>query len=204
MNRLTIQFYIYKNVHWPMFKQLYHYIKKQDNVKEIVFCIPNIESITNNINYTDLDNIYQLSEKIVQNPIEANADITFIADTVAGKVRDCGYIVNIGHGTISKGYYFTESIWTERENWVDLLCVPGGYAKKQFDKILKTKVIATGMPKLDPVFSNEYTKEKLCDSLNFDIDKKIVLYAPTFNKDLSSVFDFENRFHEFNNKDYYV
>lgn len=203
-NSITIQFYIYKNVHWPMFEELYYYLKTRPEVKEIVLCLPNIINITQNQNDVTLDKILALPDKKVQNPRTMKADITFIADTIAGKVKDCGYIVNLGHGTISKGYYFTESIWTERENWVDMLCVPGNYAKTQFDKILKTRVVATGMPKLDPVFSGRYNKKKLCAQYQLDESKKIVLYAPTFNKDLSSVFDFVDQFKQFDGKDYYV
>ena len=81
--------------------------------------------------------------------------------------------ISVKNSTISKGYYFTDSVWTERENWVDLLCVPGQYALEQFKGLLNIKVSATGMPKLDPVFSKKYNRKHLCDLLNLNPDKKI-------------------------------
>ncbi len=202
--KLRVQFYVYKNVHWPMFEQLYYYLRDREEIEEITICIPNLLNLTQDTYFNDFKKIVDLGTRIEQNPRNARADVTFIADTIAGKVKDCGLIINVGHGTISKGYYFTESIWTERENWVDLLCVPGDYAKQQFEKILRTKVVATGMPKLDPVFSGKYNKDYLCQILHLDEKKKIVLYAPTFNIDLSSAFNFVDRFSELASEDYYV
>jgi glycosyltransferase involved in cell wall biosynthesis len=201
----TVQFYVYKNVHWPMFESLFEYLRGRDDVREIVICLPNLPNLTSSgTNHHLVEKILTLGARIVTDPRKANADVTFIADTIAGKVHGCGRIVNVGHGTISKGYYFTESVWTERENWVDLLCVPGEYARERMSAILKTKVVATGMPKLDPVFSGRYTKNALCSALGLNPSKKIVLYAPTFNLNLSSVFAFADSFHRLDSPDRYV
>jgi GT2 family glycosyltransferase/CDP-glycerol glycerophosphotransferase (TagB/SpsB family)/glycosyltransferase involved in cell wall biosynthesis/ubiquinone/menaquinone biosynthesis C-methylase UbiE len=203
IRKYSVQFYVLKNVHWAMFEELYNYFKRNEDIEKIYICLPQINQIIVNNNYSIIDKIMSLDVEVVAKP-KKNVDVTFIADTIAGKVSGCGKIINIGHGTISKGYYFTDSVWTERENWVDLLCVPGDYAKKQFEKILETKVVATGMPKLDPIFKGEYNREKLCQKLHLDNDKKIILYAPTFNKDLSSVFDFSENFSELHNDNYYI
>ena len=154
--------------------------------------------------YELIDKLMNLGVRITAHPKDANADVTFIADTIAGKVHGCGKIVNVGHGTISKGYYFTESFWTEREDWVDLLCVPGEFAKNQFRNVLKTRVVSTGMPKMDPVFRGEFSRDQLCKELNLNPSKKIVLYAPTFNFDLSSLYDFADSFHLLENQNYYI
>ncbi len=201
--KYSVQFYVFKNVHWAMFDELYRYLKSNDEIERIIICLPQINQIITNNDYALIDKIMNLDAEIVAKP-QKDVDVTFIADTVAGKVSGCGKIVNIGHGTISKGYYFTNSVWTERENWVDLLCVPGNYAKEQFDKILHTKVVATGMPKLDPVFRGDYNRENLCKRLKLDVTKKIVLYAPTFNRDLSSIFLFQENFQILHNDDYYI
>jgi len=202
---LTVQFYVYKNVHWPMFESLFEYLRGRNDVREIVICLPNLPNLTNSgTNHHLVEKILNLGARIVTDPRKANADVTFIADTIAGKVHGCGRIVNVGHGTISKGYYFTESVWTERENWVDMLCVPGEYARERMSAILKIKVVATGMPKLDPVFSGHHTKSALCSALGLNPSKKIVLYAPTFNLNLSSVFAFADSFHRLDSPDRYV
>ncbi|MDO8956648.1 MAG: LptA/OstA family protein, partial [Deltaproteobacteria bacterium] len=33
---LTVQFYVYKNVHWPMFESLFEYLRGRNDVREIV------------------------------------------------------------------------------------------------------------------------------------------------------------------------
>lgn len=198
--RYTVQFYVYKNVHWPMFEALFEYLHGRTEVREIVLCLPNLPQLLGASDNALGEKLLRLDATCVARP-RSDADITFVADALAGKVAGCGRIVNVGHGTISKGYYFTESVWTERENWVDLLCVPGAYARDLFQKVLRTRVAATGMPKLDPVFSGVCTRERLCAELGLNPQHKIVLYAPTFNRDLSSVFDFASRFHELHRDD---
>lgn len=201
---LTVQFYVYKNVHWPMFESLHEYLHRCQEVSEIVICLPNIPNLANTDNGQLVQKLLNLDARIVTDPRQAKADITFIADAIAGKVYGCGRIVNLGHGTISKGYYFTQSVWTERENWVDLLCVPGEYARERMAPILRTKVVATGMPKLDPVFAGRHTRADLCAKLQLDARKKIVLYAPTFNLTLSSAFLFAKKFHLLDAPDRYI
>jgi glycosyltransferase involved in cell wall biosynthesis/tetratricopeptide (TPR) repeat protein len=198
--RVTVQFYVLKSVHWPMFQNLYYFLKDRTDVEEIIICLPDLSFIGNGL----AEKLLSLDATFVSDPRAKRVDVTFIADTIAGKVKGCGKIVNVGHGTISKGFYFTDSPWTEREDWVDLLCVPGAYAREKFDRILTTKVAATGMPKLDPVFSGKYDREHLCRLLNLDPDKRIILYAPTFNQDLSSVSVFAERFAELAKADRYI
>lgn len=193
---LVVQFYVFRNVHWPMFEALFEYLGTRPEVRERVLCLPSIERLKNGDSHALLRRLLDLGVRVTAHPADAGADVTFIADTVGGHVRGCGLVVNVGHGTISKGYYFTDGIWTERENWVDLLCVPGDYAAERFRAILRTRVVPTGMPKLDPVFGGRHTREALCRQYGIAGTDRILLYAPTFNEDLSSVYLFAERFAE--------
>lgn len=179
-----------------MFEELFTYLGTRSDVGERIVCLPSLERLRNGESNALAERLLSLGVTVTARPSQRAADITFIADTVGGLVRGCGLIVNVGHGTISKGYYFTDSVWTERENWVDLLCVPGAYAAERFSSLLRTRVVATGMPKLDPVFSGRHSREALCTQLALDPSRRIVLYAPTFNEDLSSVYLFAERFAE--------
>lgn len=179
-----------------MFEELFNYLGSRPDVGERIVCLPSLERLRNGESNALAERLLALGVTVTAHPAQREADVTFIADTVAGLVRGCGVIVNVGHGTISKGYYFTDSVWTERENWVDLLCVPGAYAAERFMSLLRTRVVATGMPKLDPVFSGRHSREALCRQLQIDPATRIVLYAPTFNEDLSSVYLFADRFPE--------
>lgn len=201
---LTVQFYVYRNVHWPMFEALFEYLGTHPDVAERIICLPSLDRLKVGASHALSHHLLSLGVPVTSHPAQRPADVTFVADTVGGRVRGCGLIVNVGHGTISKGYYFTDSVWTERENWVDLLCVPGDSAADKFRSILRTRVVATGMPKLDPVFAGRFTREALCDRYRIDPGKRIVLYAPTFNDDLSSVYLFESRFREMARADRHV
>jgi len=193
---LTVQFYVFRNVHWPMFEELFHYLGTRPEVGQRVICMPSLTRLRNGQSHALAEKLLALDVPIATRPNARPVDVTFIADTVGGLVRDCGAIVNVGHGTISKGYYFTKGIWTERENWVDLLCVPGEYAASCFAPILRTRVVATGMPKLDPVFAGRHSRAALCERYGVAPSDRLVLYAPTFNEDLSSVYLFADRFAE--------
>ena len=153
---LTVQFYVFRNVHWPMFEELFRYLGTRPEVGQRVICVPSLTRLRNGQSHALADTLLGLGVPVTTRPNARPADVTFIADTVGGLVRGCGAIVNVGHGTISKGYYFTDGIWTERENWVDLLCVPGDYAASRLAPILRTRVVATGMPKPDPVFGRRH------------------------------------------------
>lgn len=194
---LTVQFYVFRNVHWPMFEELFHFLGTRPEVGERVICLPSLTRLRNGQSHSLAEKLLSLGVPIVTRPNARPVDVTFIADTVGGLVRGCGAVVNVGHGTISKGYYFTDGIWTERENWVDLLCVPGHHAVSQLAPILRTRVVATGMPKLDPVFAGRHSRAALCQEYDVNPAKRLVLYAPTFNEDLSSVYLFADRFAEF-------
>ncbi len=201
--KLCVQFYIEKNVHLPMFRTLMDYLRGKEEVEQIVICIPDFLKLTSTDGrYQNLEDILAYPATFTNDPRAIPVDVTFIADAIAGKVAGAGKIVNIGHGTISKGIYFSDSVWLERQNWADLLCVPGEYALKEVEKALDTRVVATGMPKLDPVFSGSIDTQAVRRELNIPHSKKIVLYAPTFNLDLSSLYDFVDRFHELRSDEY--
>ena len=179
-----------------MFEELFDYLGTRPDVGERIICLPSLDRLKVGTSHALAERLLSMGATVTTHPAQRAADVTFIADTVGGLVRGCGVIVNVGHGTISKGYYFTDSIWTERENWVDLLCVPGDYAAEKFRSLLRTRVAATGMPKLDPVFAGRYSRASLCERYEIDPSTRIVLYAPTFNEDLSSVYLFADRFAE--------
>jgi len=203
--KLRVQFYVWKNVHWPMFEELFRYVRTREEVGEVVLCLPNLPQLLPSDSFRPMfERILALPATIVTDPRAVPVDVTFVADTISGKVKGAGKIVNVGHGTISKGYYFTGGVWTERQNWDDLLCVPGAYALEAFRGALTTRVAATGMPKLDPVFAGRVDTAALRRQLNLDPNRKVVLYAPTFNADLSSLYDFLERFAELASNEYYV
>ena len=131
----------------------------------------------------------------VTDPYDFHPDITYIADFSYQYVEGLGKIVNLGHGTISKGWFFSESSISKRENCADLICVPGRIHKKILEKQVFIPIEVTGMPKLDNLKNTENRKEKLA-SLGLDPENKTLLFAPTFNQELSLLPHLGNRIRE--------
>jgi len=100
-----------------------------------------------------LHNYLESEVKIVANPFEYSPDYTFVADSSYEKVEGLGKIISIGHGTISKGSFYTDSPLSIRENCADLIFVPGAIHKEILQKQIKTPVIISGIPKLDTLTS---------------------------------------------------
>lgn len=122
----------------------------------------------------------------VEDPLKWQPDITFVADFSFQYVEGLGFIVNVGHGTISKGWYFSKKNISRRENCADLLCVPGAVHKKQLAEQVYIPVVITGMPKLDTVFNATKADVRIWrQKLGLDPDRATVLLAPTFNHELS-------------------
>jgi len=136
---------------------------------------------------------------VVDDPYSWNPEITFLCDFSYQYVEGLGKLVNIGHGTISKGWFFSRDKISQRENCADLLCVPGTVHKERLEKQVFIPIEVTGMPKMDGCFNHSLRCADLLEKFALDPEYKTVLLAPTFNdefsilpylkdKDLSKVF----------------
>lgn len=114
------------------------------------------------------------------------ADVALMADSVADRLKFHKCIVNIGHGLISKGQYYSDSPLIGRENLADIICVPGPWHKETLAKYIHIPIAVTGMSKLDSLFS-PLDSATFCAEREFDSSKKIILWAPTFNMELSEI-----------------
>ncbi|WPC17056.1 bifunctional glycosyltransferase family 2 protein/CDP-glycerol:glycerophosphate glycerophosphotransferase [Pediococcus inopinatus] len=110
------------------------------------------------------------------------------------------------HGTFMKTMGFDEPHFKNatggvqrnfavRNNRWDLLTVPSKYmadtATKAFD--FQHEIVASGFPRNDALYQhdNPVYIEKVKRSLGIPLDKKVVLYAPTFRNNDDNSFDFE-------------
>lgn len=109
------------------------------------------------------------------------------------------------HGTFMKVMGFDEphfkngsakiqKNFTKRNNRWDLMSVPSDYmartATRAFD--YPHELVRSGFPRNDTLFTNNNVnyKEKIKSSLGISLDKKVILYAPTY-RDGNDSFDFE-------------
>jgi tetratricopeptide (TPR) repeat protein len=123
--------------------------------------------------------------QLVENPHEYKPDITFLADFSYQFVEGLGTLVNLGHGTICKGWYFSKGHISRRENCADLICVPGEVHRRVLSEQVRIPIEVTGMPKLDVIFRNIHPREYTLRSMGLDPLRRTVLFAPTFNAELS-------------------
>ncbi|HOE90919.1 MAG TPA: CDP-glycerol glycerophosphotransferase family protein [Candidatus Cloacimonadota bacterium] len=134
-----------------------------------------------------LDRYLDFEVKQIENPYLFSPDITFMADFSYQYVEGLGKIVNIGHGTIAKGWYYSQNKISVRENCADLLCVPGNIHKHQLEKNVKIPIEVTGMPKLDKAFTGKLKRDEILKKMGLNLDNKTVLLAPTFNDEFSLI-----------------
>lgn len=95
--------------------------------------------------------------------------------------------VNVNHGLISKGWFYTDSPGASRENTFDLICVPGPYHERMLKRVVNREIRVCGLVKFDRVFRGEITRASVRAEMGIGDSEKVVLFAPTFNKELSGV-----------------
>ena len=101
-------------------------------------------------------------------------------------VQNCGKLIHIGHGILSKGQYYTDTE-IAKEKSMQILFVYLRVPCKHIEKIISKPVIITGMAKLDALYNGTYQKEILLRQMNLPLDCKYILFAPTFNDELSTI-----------------
>ncbi len=110
------------------------------------------------------------------------------ADVCYDRVDGWGPVVCVGHGTISKNLFFVDSPTARRENFATVLCVPGPWYVTSFGDHVHTRIEPTGFPKMDELAqADESFGPRLFSQIGFDQNKKTILFAPTFNPDLSAL-----------------
>jgi len=185
---IKVLFYFFKNVHLPILIPIYQKLKSNYKNIEIAFgYISHSPEIRAGFLPHELEILASFGEDMYLLPKEFNPHITFIADAVYPWVQNCGLLVNVGHGVLSKGQYYTDTGLARREEQSDLVCVPGEFHKKIMTKIISTPVVDTGMAKLDAVFSGRITRDSMLRKYNIKNGYKFILFAPTFNDELSAL-----------------
>jgi tetratricopeptide (TPR) repeat protein len=174
-------FFIERDFHIAMLTPLMEYIRSH-NLGEIRLYAPFSQNIPHLLlQYLSFD------VPIVHEPYSYQPDITFMCDFSYQYVEGLGRIVNIGHGTICKGWFYNKSKISQRENCADLICVPGAVHKERLRHQVYKPIVVTGMPKLDKCFDGSLSYQNIMHKFRLDPEQKTVLLAPTFNEEFSIV-----------------
>lgn len=189
-SQLKILFFIERELHIPFLEPIYDYFNENFDFDLAFITVPYIKSSEDKpgrgINDKELKRLKEKA-KFIYNSSEFKPDLTYVAD-VSFSLKDCGKIINVGHGLISKGGFFVDSPIVRRENLADLICVPGTWHKEVLEKNVFVPIVATGFIKSDKLFGPKaISRNEYCQKYNIPQKNSIILYAPTFNKELSSI-----------------
>ncbi len=187
-NGYRVLFYFFKNVHVPILVPIYKKLKKSYPNIEIAFgYMKSAPQMRAGFTQDELKTLESFGETMYDKPQDFNPDITFIADSVYPWTQNCGKLVNVGHGVLSKGQYYTDTETARREEQADLVCVPGSYHEQIMKQIISTPVAATGMAKLDAVFDKSLSRQAVLKQFGLPSGYQYILFAPTFNDELSAI-----------------
>ncbi len=191
MSKPRILFYVERDLHLPFLEPIHDYLAANDLAKT-AFSSPEWfagNDITRARGCNDKLQAYLAAKsQFFANPQDFSPDVTIVADACHSTIPQLKHIINVGHGMICKGAFYTDSPIIRRENLSELICVPGPWHKRRLAKNVFIPIITTGFMKSDLLFgANAVSREDFCQSLGIDPNKKIVLFAPTYNPELSTV-----------------
>jgi len=119
----------------------------------------------------------------IRQAIEFQPEVVFVpGNRVHDKIP--GLKVQIFHGLCEEkgGHYKITGFY-------DLYCTSGPLITEKFQQLAEKhgyfKVKETGWPKIDAILA-KYDRAEICRRLNFDPQRKILLYAPTFSPKFKS------------------
>lgn len=132
--------------------------------------------------------LHKLGLPLVE-PAAFRPDVTLTQDPVEGMFEGLGLRVRMPAGLIGKGLRYGAPAYAPLDNLADAHLVPGSWhARRMQREGVFTPVSAVGLPSLDPLLGNwmppgaEFKRQ-----LRLDPATPVILFAPTWNPELSSV-----------------
>lgn len=188
----TIALYALRELHLPILERVFWALKETLPHANIVLTAPEFLMGTSDWPEEGLQTISkskwtQMGVPFMNTSSDSQFDIVITADACYDRVDGWGPVICVGHGTISKNIFFIDEPSCRRENYADVLCVPGPWYQNCFGNFVHTEIEPTGFPKLDALVEDHRPHtQSLIDKLKWQ-HKKIVLYAPTYNLEMCSL-----------------
>ena len=191
MTKPRVLFYVERDLHLPFLEPIHDYLQSHD-LAQTAFSAPTwfAGNETTRARGADANLRAYLEQKsrFYPQPQEFEPHVTIVADACHSTVPQLQHIINVGHGMICKGAFYTDSPIIRRENLSEIMLVPGPWHKRRLAKNVFIPIITTGFIKSDQLFGPQaVSREDFCASLGIDPAKKIVLFAPTYNPELSTI-----------------
>ncbi len=191
MTKPRVLFYVERDLHLPFLEPIHDYLQSR-NLAETAFSAPTwfAGNETTRARGADANLRAYLEQKsrFYPQPQEFEPHVTIVADACHSTVPQLQHIINVGHGMICKGAFYTDNPIIRRENLSEIMLVPGPWHKRRLAPNVFIPIITTGFIKSDKLFGPQaVSREDFCTSLGIDPTKKIVLFAPTYNPELSTI-----------------
>lgn len=201
-NKLDILFYPENSLHLPFLEPIHDYLNAAYSNLRLGFSSPPFSLPTSDqsgAGLTDLE-ICRLRQtsRYYTDASKVLSELAVVADVCHFRIPHLPRVVNVGHGLISKGLYYCRGPIVRRENLSELLCVPGSWHKRLLQDDVCSPIEVTGFIKTDLLFgTNAMGRSRFCQIMNLDQNKKIILFAPTFNDELSAIPVIQERIKQF-------
>lgn len=186
-----ILFYVERSLHLPFLEPIQKYL--QDGQLAITaYSAPPFfagDAILPGWGLTDrqLEYVQGLGRFYTQ-PTDFEPDVTIVADACHSMIPQLRQVINVGHGMICKGAFYTDKPQVRRENISEMLLVPGPWHKERLRENVFIPIVITGFIKSDQLFGPDaVSRKEFCKKQHIDPDKKIILFAPTYNPELSAI-----------------
>ncbi|GAB6057159.1 CDP-glycerol glycerophosphotransferase family protein [Desulfonatronum parangueonense] len=189
---LDVLFYPENSLHLPFLEPIHAYLKATYPDLRLGFSSPPFSPPSADqagAGLTDQE-ISQLRQHglYLADSSKVQSELAVVADVCHFRIPHLSRVVNVGHGLISKGLYYCRSPIVRRENLSELVCVPGLWHKRLLLQDVCVPIEVTGFIKSDLLFSPKAVgRSRFCEEMNLDQDKKLILFAPTFNEELSAI-----------------
>ena len=191
---IRILFYAKRNLHLPHMEPVRRWLADNAAGVEIRVSsppysppresLPGVGLTDEQIRRLEKDGIEWIPESDI---LDWGPDATVFADADLGGIFWGGKFINVNHGLISKGTFYTTSPNVLRENALHMICTPGQHHADVLRKVVKPPVVATGFVKFDPIGRGELTKGSARERFGIPVDSEVITFAPTFNLELSAV-----------------
>jgi len=194
---MKILFYVLRNLHLPHLLPIYQWMAERDHSRyAMAFSGPSFVpsraempgyGLAPEIQHSlETDGVKWVSQDWI-NDWKPDVIVMADADYSGGLYRSGARMVNVNHGLISKGCFYSDSPLTHRENIADLICVPGPFHRDALKRTVYKPILVSGLVKFDRIFNGGLTRGNVLQRLGIDGRKKVILFAPTFNRELSAV-----------------
>ncbi len=186
-----ILFYVERSLHLPYLEPIQEYLEA-NNLALTAYSAPPYCEGSQEIPGCGLMDFEgrRLSAKapFFTEPWKFEPDVTIVADACHHRIPDIQNVINVGHGLISKGAFYTDSPIVRRENLSQMILVPGPWHRSRIRDNVFIPIKVTGFIKSDLLFGpGAQDRVSFCRQHGIDPGKRIVLFAPTYNRELSAI-----------------